>query len=162
MKKKEKKIISVVISVIIIAIVVGIIYYYNRQASPSEDLKSQWISSGPFAIDKPRYKLGENIFLFVSGLKPDEAGIVSFIRPNGQQYSEVLFNATLKNHFTYYFTPTTSVAKKIYKPEELVGTWTVRFLGVEYDPLKFEIVNQYIYGGEANVPNIEYLNKTSG
>ena len=162
LEKKEKKIIPLVVSIVAIAVVAGIIYYYNIQASPQEDLKSQWISSGPFAIDKPRYKLGENIFLYVSGLKPNEAGVISFLRPNGDQYTEVIFNATLKDHFTYYFTPTTGVRKQIYKPEQLVGTWTVIFQGVEYESLKFKIVNEYIRGGEANVPNIEYLNKSSG
>ena len=157
----KKKIISLVVSIVAIAVIVGIIYYYNIKAS-QEDLKSQWISSGPFAIDKPRYKLGENVFLFVSGLKPDEAGVISFLRPNGDQYTGLIFNGTMKDHFTYYFTPTTGVHKKIYKPEQLVGTWTVIFQGVEYKPLKFEIINEYIRGGEANVPNIEYLNKSSG
>ncbi len=162
MKKKEQGIISLIVSIVAISAVAGIIYYYNIQVSPQEDLKSQWISSGPFAIDKPRYKLGENIFLYVSGLKPDEDGVISFLRPNGDQYTEVIFNATLKDHFTYYFTPTTGVHKKIYKPEQLVGTWNVIFEGVKYEPLKFEIVSEYIRGGEANVPNIEYLNKSSG
>ena len=147
--------------VIAIAIVAGFIYYYTRQASPPDELKSQWISSGPFAIDKPRYRLGENIFLVVNNLKPDEIGTITFVLPDEKTYADVSFNGTTKDHFTYYFTPTTSVPKKIYKPEQLTGTWTVIFHGVTYDPLRFEILNEYIKGGERNVPNLEEFNKTS-
>ena len=160
MNKKEKRIISIAITVIAIT-VASIIYYYSIQASPPDELKSQWISSGPFAIDKPKYKLGENIFLVVSNLKPDEAGVISFILPDGRSYADISFNGTLKDHFTYYFTPTTSIPKKIYKPEQLTGTWNMIFQGVQYETLKFEILNEYVRGGEANVPTLEQINKTS-
>ena len=162
LKKKEKQIISISIAIISVAAIGGVIYYYNLQTSPPEDLKSQWVISGPFAIDKPKYKLGENIFLVVSNLKSDEAGWISFVRPNGPSYADIPFNGTAKDHFTYYFTPTTSAFKNIYKPEQLVGTWVVTFHGVTYPPLKFEIENKYIRGGEANVPPLEEINKTLG
>ena len=161
MKKKEKQIISISIAIIAIVAVVGVIYYYNVQTSPPEDMRTQWVISGPFAIDKPKYKLGENIFLVVTNLKPDETGWISFVRPNGLSYADIPFNGTAKDHFTYYFTPTTSAFKHIYKPEQLVGTWTVIFHGVTYLPLKLEIENKYIQGGEANVPPLEEINKTS-
>lgn len=160
MEKKEQ-IISISIAIIAIVAIAGVIYYYNVQTSPPEDMRTQWISSGPFAIDKPKYKLGENIFLVVTNLQPDEAGAISFVRPNGVSYTDIPFNGTLKDHFTYYFTPTTSAFRDIYKPEQLVGTWTVIFHGVAYPPLKFEIENKYIKGGEANVPPIQEINKTS-
>ena len=101
LKKKEEKIISITIAIVAVAVIGSIIYYYNTQASPSEDLRSQWISSGPFAIDKPKYKLGENIFMVANNLKPDEVGTISFVRPNGRLYTEIEFNGTLKDHFTY-------------------------------------------------------------
>ena len=161
MNKKEKRTISIAITIVAIAIVAGIIYYYSIQATPPDESKSQWISSGPFAIDKPKYKLGENIFLVVSNLKPEEAGVISFIMPDDRSYADIPFNGTLKDHFTYYFTPTTSITKKIYKPEQLIGTWHVIFHGVPYETLEFEILNEYIRGGEANVPPLEEINKTS-
>ena len=156
----HSKIIAAIVPIIIIAIG-GTYYYYTTQSSPPEDLKSQWISSGPFAVDKPKYKLGENIFLSVNNLQPSEAGTIHFVMPRGVSYADLPFNGTLKNHFTYYFTPTTSSIKKIYGPEDLVGTWTVIFSGVSYSPLKFEIVKEYIRGGEANVPRIN-INQTTG
>ena len=161
MKKKEKQIISISIAIIAIVAIAGVIYYYNVQNSLPEDMRTQWVISGPFAIDKPKYKLGENIFLAVNNLQPNEAGVISFVRPNGLSYADIPFNGTAKNHFTYYFTPTTSALKKIYKPEQLVGTWTVIFHGVTYPPLKLEIENKYIQGGEANVPPLKEINKTS-
>ena len=159
MKKIEKQVIS--ITIVTVAAIAGVIYYYNLQTSPPDELKTQWIISGPFAIDKPKYKLGENIFLSVNNLQPSEAGRIHFVMPRGVSYADLPFNGTLKNHFTYYFTPTTSSIKKIYGPEDLVGTWTVLFSGVSYSPLKFEIVKEYIRGGEANVPRIN-INQTTG
>ena len=161
MKKKKKQIIPISIAIIAIAAIAWVIYCYNVQTSPPEDMRTQWISSGPFAIDKPKYKLGENIFLVVTNLQPNEAGEISFVRPNGRSYADIPFNGTLKDHFTYYFTPTTSAFKNIYKPEQLVGAWTLIFHGVAYPPLTFEIENKYIRGGEANVPPLEEINKTS-
>lgn len=158
---KKKIIIAAIIPIIIIAIIGGAYYYYTTQSSSPDDLKSQWISSGPFAIDKPKYKLGENIFLVVNNLQPNEAGTIHFVRPNGVSYADLPFNGTLKDHFSYYFTPTTSAIRKIHNPEDLVGTWTVIFSGVSYSPLKFDIVNEYIRGGEANVPRIN-INQTAG
>lgn len=160
MKKKERQIIS--IAIVTVAAIAGAVYYYIIETSPPEDLKSQWVISGPFAIDKPKYKLGENIFLSVNNLQPNEVGVISFVRPNGQSYADIPFNGTAKDHFTYYFTPTTSAFRNIYKPEQLVGAWTVIFHGVTYPPIKFDIENKYIHGGEANVPTLEEINKTSG
>lgn len=160
MKKKEKQIISISVAIIAIVAIAGVIYYYNVQTSLPEDMKTQWISSGPFAIDKPKYKLGENVFFIASNLKPDEAGSISFVMPSGRSYADIPFNGTLKDHFTYYFTPTTSAFRNIYNPEQLVGTWHLVFHGVAYKPLQFELLNEYIRGGEANVPRLNQTNNT--
>jgi len=39
------------------------------------------IVSGPFQIDKPQYKLGENIFFRAVELEPNEKGQIAFLRP---------------------------------------------------------------------------------
>ena len=150
MKKKEKKIISITVSVIVVAVTGGIIYYYNIQTLP-EDMKTQWISSGPFAIDKPKYKLGEDVFLTVHGLKPNEAGNIIFMIPDGRVWTEIPFNGTLKTDFSYYFKPDTSSHLKILSPDELVGTWKAVFQGVPYASISFEFTHEFIKGAENDV-----------
>ena len=135
------------------------VYFYEGQKS-SDETKSQWIISGPFAINKSQYKLGENFFLTVHGLKPDEAGNILIMQPNGDVWTTIPFNGSLKSDFSYYNKPDTSSIKKIFKPEDLVGTWQMVFEGVPYKPLSFEIVNEFIPGAEKDIVPLHIKNKT--
>ena len=156
---KRNKTVPIVAGILVVAAIVGVIYFYEKQKS-SDEIKSQWIISGPFAIDKSKYKLGENIFLTVNGLKSNEAGNILIVRPNGDTWTSIPFNGTLKNTFNYYFKPTTSTALKIYEANDLVGTWKVIFQGLTYEPLSFEVVNEFIPGGEAEIKPIPRPNET--
>lgn len=152
----------------VLLIVVGIaiagatasgVYFYEERKS-SDEFKTQWISSGPFAINKPQYKLGENFFLTVHGLKPNEVGNILVIQPSGEMWTTIPFNGSLKSDFSYYNKPDTSSIKKLFKPEDLVGTWQVVFQGVAYKPLSFEIVNEFIPGAENDIVPIPLTNQT--
>ncbi|MEX0765002.1 MAG: hypothetical protein WDZ43_04770 [Nitrosopumilaceae archaeon] len=154
---KQKKVIPII--VIVVAAIVSVIYVYDIQKSSDEN-KSQWIISGPFAIDKPKYKLGENVFLTVHGLKPNEAGNIVIVSPHEVIWTTLPFNGTLKTDFNYYFKPETSRALKIYNPEDLVGTWKVVFQGLTYQPLHFEIANEFLPGAESDIKPIPRPNET--
>ena len=41
-----------------------------------------WNRSGPFAINKKEYKIGENIFLIAEGLSFGDKGNIVFVFPN--------------------------------------------------------------------------------
>ena len=41
----------------------------------------EWITSGPFQIDRSEYVLGEKIFVRIGGLSYDEKGQITFLRP---------------------------------------------------------------------------------
>ena len=156
---KQKKTIPIVVAIVAVAIIISATYFYTGQKT-SDEIKSHWIISGPFAIDKPKYKLGENIFLTVHELKPNEAGNILIVRPNGDIWTTIPFNGTLKNTFNYYFKPDTSKALEIYGPEDLVGTWKVIFQGLTYEPLSFEIINEFIPGTEGDITPIPRPNET--
>lgn len=146
----NKKIaIPIIIVIIVISAILAAPYFYRK---PSTDV--QWVSSGPFAIDKLRYKLGENIFISVHGLKPSEVGNMTFIRPGGKTWTAIPFNGASKSDFNFYVKPDTSAGLGIYKPEDLVGQWSVVFEGVKYDPIHFEMLNEFIPGGEADIVTI--------
>jgi len=150
---------TIIVIAIVVAAIVSAIYFYGGQKSSDEN-KSQWIISGPFAIDKSKYKLGENIFLSVHGLKPNEIGKIIIVRPDGVEWTTIPFNGTLKSDFNYYFKPDTSAVLKIYEPKDLVGSWKVIFQGLTYEPLSFEIINEFIPGGEAEIRQIPRPNET--
>ena len=155
----KKKTVPIVVGILVVAAIVSTIYFYEEK-KPSDDIKSQWISSGPFAIDKSRYKIGENIFLSVHGLKPNEVGNIIIVTPTGSEWTTVPFNGTLKSDFNYYFKPETSRVLKILNPEDLVGTWKVIFQGLTYEPLSFEIVNEFLPGAESDIKPIPITNSS--
>ncbi|HEV2193097.1 MAG TPA: hypothetical protein VGR54_05710 [Nitrosopumilaceae archaeon] len=159
MKKKiaerKKKKIGPIISVIVIAIIIiGGIYYYNQQKASEVDVQWQNVS-GPFAINKFQYKLGENVFMIVSNLKPNEAGKIVVVDPKGDIYSTIPFNGTLKTSFHQFFKPDTiNVGVKICTPAELVGRWGIIFQGVHYHPLSFNVTNDWIQGSQSEIKAI--------
>ena len=70
---------------IIIVIIIGIAIVFNSgQENIEEEIveKKQWITSGPFSIEKHQYYLGEKIFLTVSGIPISVSGEVVFFKPS--------------------------------------------------------------------------------
>ena len=152
-KKKTGPTIALIFIAVII--IVGIFYYYNQQKNSEEN--AQWKNiSGPFAINKFQYKLGENIFMIVSDLKPIDTGKIVVIDPKGDTYETMPFNGTLKTSFHYFFKPNTQNYGGILlcNPTDLVGKWGLIFQGVPYKPLKFEVINEWIKGAEAEIKPI--------
>ena len=156
--KKTKKI-PAIIGIIIIAIGASLFIFQGQtpsdqvptpfdQDSEYDFTKTYWQASGPFAIDKPKYLLGENIFMTVNGLMSHEAGNIIFKRPDGIVHKTIPFDGLSKPEFNNYFTPALSKGLKACGPEDLAGTWQVIFEGVNYAPLTFEIVYDFLEGSK--------------
>jgi len=145
-KKHTGAIIGIIILVGIIAIA---IYLYNEQKISEE--KYQWITSGPFAINKNQYKLGENIFVVVSNLQPTDVGQIVVVDPKGDTYSSVPFNGSMKSSFKQFFKPNTQRVLSLCNPTDLVGQWNMVFKGVSYKSIPFKIVNEWIEGAQAEI-----------
>ncbi|MDH3794535.1 MAG: hypothetical protein OER78_05600, partial [Nitrosopumilus sp.] len=58
----------------------------ENEYSPKE---REWITSGPFQIDRSKYVIGEKIFLVIGGLEYEEKGQVTFLRPLNDTYNSV-------------------------------------------------------------------------
>ena len=158
MKKKtigqKKKKTGPIIVIIIIALIISVgVYYYNQQKIPETNVQWQNIS-GPFAINKFQYKIGENILMVVSNLQPSDAGNIVIVDPKGDIYDSFKFNGTMKASFHYYFKPNTQTALKLCKPTDLVGDWKLAFQGVPYQPLKFSVTNDWIEGSQNEIKTI--------
>ncbi|KFM20133.1 hypothetical protein AAA799P11_00204 [Marine Group I thaumarchaeote SCGC AAA799-P11] len=112
----------------------------------------EWITSGPFQIDRSEYVLGEKIFLVIGGLNNDEKGQIAFLRPlNSTHYSvyvTIPFDGTKKSAFNYYVEPGLSKANEICSIEDIVGEWTIVFRGTDYPNLKFSITDEILPGVE--------------
>lgn len=161
-RSKKKKHLGKIIALIIIAsIVSAVVYsYYQQEASKGEPWK--WVTSGPFSINKSQYKLGENIFMVVSDLKPTDVGQIRVVAPNGNTYSTIPFNGTMKTSFKQFFKPNTLASLGLCNATSLVGQWKILFIGVPYKSIPFEIVNEYL-PGESNYTNgLDTVPKGSG
>ena len=62
--------VKVIIPIIIIIIIAAaLIIFTSNEETTKNEIEEKWIGSGPFAIDKAQYNVGEKIFLDTDGLK---------------------------------------------------------------------------------------------
>ena len=150
----KAKIIGISIgSAVVIALVVAIIYVGPidvAKPQENEDPFESWNHSGPFAINKFEYKLGENVFIVAHDLGSNDNGAMVFIMPNQTtKYISIPFDGLDKTGFNQYFKPSISKARKICSVDDLVGEWTVILSGTNYKPITFELLNETLQGEEA-------------
>ena len=114
----------------------------------------EWITSGPFQIDRSQYALGEKIFLRIGGLGYEEKGQIAFMRPlNDTHYSVYLtvpFDGANKDAFNYYIEPQLSKTRGLCSVDDVLGKWAVVFRGTTYPNLQFEITEEFVPGQESN------------
>jgi hypothetical protein len=150
--------ITIPIIIGIIIVIVGIIAITNQETT-EEEIEVPWIQSGPFAIEKHEYYLGEKIFMTVHDIPEDVSGEAIFYRsviiPNavgsdgisrdmnaGKKYIGIEFDGANKQNFNRYFEPKLSEWKGICSRDDLVGEWKVVFEGTQYADIDFKILNQ--------------------
>ena len=123
----------------------------NIQTDYDPTRQREWVTSGPFQIDRRHYALGENIFLRVEQLGPAEKGQVVFLRPlNVTHYSIYLtipFDGAAPP-FNQYFTPSLSKTGNICSVQDIAGQWTVMFRGTDYENIIFTVSDKIIVPGE--------------
>lgn len=149
----KAKIVGISIVVVIVAaLITAIIFVGPIDVSPPlpKDEYEGWNRSGPFAINKFEYKIGENIFIVANNLKPDDIGNVVFVMPNGTtKYIAIPFDGMEKSGFNQYFKPSLSKNKKICDTNDLIGEWFAVFQGTNYKSIKFNILNETLQGEES-------------
>ena len=158
---------KVVIPIIVIVIIGGIIVFNSSQdvniEKDNEEVKIQWVTSGPFSIEKDQYNLGEKIFLNVNYIPKDVKGEAIFFRPTATPelqkvkefegvpeemirskvaYIKIPFDGSAKENWNRYFEPKFNEWKGICSTNELVGEWILVFAGTDYEPIYFEVLNQ--------------------
>ena len=94
---------------------------------------------GPLQINKDKYLLGENVFISISDLRPQDKGAVQIITPTGIIYDEWGFNGMERESQKKYFKPQLLKSKDICEKEKLIGQWTVLFKGYDEAKIYFEM-----------------------
>ncbi len=119
----------------------------ENEYSPKE---REWITSGPFQIDRSQYAIGEKIFIAIGGLNINEKGQIAVMRLlNDTYYSVYLtipFDGSKKQEFNYYTEPQISKARGICSVDDITGKWAMVFRGTNYPNLNFEITNDVVPG----------------
>ena len=115
---------------------------------------------GPLQINKDKYLLGENVFVSISNLRPQDVGSVLFITPTGMIYDEWGFNGMERESQKKYFKPQLLKSKQICEKEKLIGQWTVMFKGFEEQKIYFEMTPNILPNMEGQYD--EYLKNLIG
>ena len=127
----------------------------ENKYSPKE---REWITSGPFQIDRSEYVLGEKIFLRTGGLGFDEKGQVTFLRPLNTTHYEVYltipFDGSDNSAFNYYLQPQLSKLRGFCSVDDFVGDWRVVFRGTDYPNLEFKITKNILPGDEEDFVSV--------
>jgi len=110
----------------------------------------EWITSGPFQIDRSEYAIGEKIFIRIGGLQFEDIGQIAVMRPlNATHYSVYLtipFDGVKKAGFNYYIEPQLSKTRGLCSTDDIMGEWTLVFRGTNYPNLYFDITEKVVPG----------------
>ena len=95
---------------------------------------------GPLQINKDKYLLGENIYVILKDLRPQDKGTIVFLTPENIIYTEWGFDGKEKDFLKKYFKPQLLKGKNLCEKEQLIGEWTVMFKGYDMAKLHFEML----------------------
>jgi len=113
-------------------------------------LPREWITSGPFQIDRSEYAIGEKIFIRIGGLEFDAKGQIAVMRPlNATHYSvytTISFDGAQKSGFNYYLEPQISKFRELCSVDDIMGKWSLVFRGTNYPNLYFDITEKIVPG----------------
>ena len=110
---------------------------------------------GPLQINKDKYLLGENVYVILTNLRPQDKGAVQFFTPGGILFNEMGFNGENKDYAKMYFKPGLLKSKNLCEKKDLVGTWTVMFKGYEQAKLYFEMMSDILPNQESHFEECE-------
>ncbi len=145
----------VIILTIIAAVSVGVIIAFSVTGSPFDDdnegKQHDFVWSGPIGVTKYQHKLGEDVFLVVRNLQPNDKSTLHIFTPKGVEYKTIPYNGALKSDFNQYFFPDTFEILEICTPEDLIGIWRIVIEDGSYPTLEFEMTDEWIQGAEASI-----------
>jgi len=113
----------------------------------------EWITLGPFQIDKSEYALGEKIFVNIINLNKNDKGTMVFTKIINSthvfEYKKIKFDGSTPQQ-NFYIGVHLFELRKICTADQLIGDWELRFVDPNggFDKIDFKIKNQIIPGQE--------------
>ena len=138
-----------------VGIVIILIVFFSNLGTEFDDVfikkQHEVIWSGPVGVTKYQHRLGDNVFLVIRNLQPNEKDTLHIYTPKGVEYKTVFYDGAFKSNFNQYFYPDTNAFLNICTPEDLIGIWKIVFEEGSYDTLEFEMTNKWVDGAEASI-----------
>ena len=145
----------VIILSIIAAVSVGVIISFSVTGSPFDDdnegKQHDYVWSGPIGVTKYQHRLGDDVFLVIRNLQPNDKGTLYIYTPKGVEFKTISYDGAFKSDFNQYFYPDTSARLNICTPEDLIGIWKIVFEDGSYPTLEFEMTDEWIIGAEVSI-----------
>jgi len=118
----------------------------NEQSeNPYYPQEREWISSGPFKIDRSQYYLGEKLFVNMEQIDHNTKGEMVFSKilndTHDYRYKIIKFDGS-KYQQNYYFGFTLNEARGLCDKDQLVGNWKVTFEGIDTEIIKFKVLDR--------------------
>ena len=144
---------SLIILTIIAAVSVGIVITFAVTGIPFEVNNGQhdYVWSGPLGVTKYQHRLGDDVFLVIRNLQPNEKGTLYIFTPKGVEYRTIFYDGAIKSDFNQYFYPDTNARLNICTPEDLIGIWKIVFEDGSYATLEFEMTDEWVGGAEVSI-----------
>ena len=113
-------------------------------------LEREWITSGPFQVDRSEYAIGESIFIRMGGIEINEKGQIEIYRPlnatHHKIYLTIPFDGEDRSASNTYFTPQINSKRGICSMDDLSGEWMMVFRETDYPNLNFKINEKVLPG----------------
>ena len=123
----------------------------SNSEQPYYPKEREWISSGPFKIDRSEYHLGEKIFINIDQIDKNTKGKMVFSKminsTHGWVYVSFPFDG-LKPQNNFYFTPDLIEFEGICNVDQLIGDWRIQFVGTQHSNLEFKVISGMVPGYE--------------
>ena len=124
----------------------------NEQSeNPYVPTEREWISSGPFKLDRSKYVLGERLFVNLDYVDENTKGEMIFTKiindTHVYQYKKIKFDGS-KPQQNFYIGMNLNYARGLCNIDQLVGNWELRFEGTNYESIKFKVLDEILPGSE--------------
>ena len=109
----------------------------------------EWITSGPFQIDRSVYHLGEKIFISFEPFNEKGKAVMIFAKiinaTHSQQYKKIDFTGSEKEK-NVYFAIYPSLPRQFCTVDDIIGDWEVSFPGTNLEKIQFKVLDKMIPG----------------
>jgi len=123
----------------------------DNSEDPFVPKEREWIQSGLFFIDRSEYVLGEKIFINIENIDENTKGTMLFAKiinnTTNKLYKQIAFDGEFSQR-NFYLSVYPSISTGFCTADELVGEWTVDFIGIDNESFKFRIIDRIIPGME--------------